>query len=764
MFPLKLLERDHEDHLLGIGDFKDEFRLQRDEPVVETPARPFAGAGPGSDEEDAAKEPKEPKEAGETVPASTPVASVEAALAAESARTDDEKDGDSAAQKQSPIFVSDSEMPEAPTKDPAAVTTNGASNAPVTPAEPTLMGVNCGRRSLRDMLWGSIPESGLGDDEDEPKAPPKGLLNKSYSIKEEDESEHEDGDETHEEGLESSENADESFEFMEDKGRDTEKGDKPKELKEPEATKEPDEKEEAKPNENEKEPEKKASEKEETETVPQKEQKPAEDLTEPVAGDTATKVTLVTFNTSSGSEAAPQKTDDADKEPSASRPDQPSYEDKPETKEEPARDSAPENPSTEMLAEQAAVVMTSTASFNQPAESNHEKPHLTRQEKLPSSGNLVAQAGDDIVVRVGVPLFDAAPDSKPAEAEPTRVDSNEESTASPSSDGAVSAAPLSDEVTHDLHLKLTPILRSLETDEPNNAADDDGERAPKSAPSEDRKGTVPPNTPAVVEDREGLLGADEAEPGTEPVSVPKVVSYYESISPRGSPAPSRPRDAETSAVPKVIKFAVPMEPEKIYLSGQEPEEMEDTPIPCAAEPAPEPAALRQQTEVLIPVRATPDDLDPLSALAASETATQQPSAPEEKSDGPVTPSTTPEDAATDPAQNTAPAEADGDQQKVAPPVYKPELFEPEPKRPLILTSEMVDEDAPPYEPGVHDARTLPLGRKTAVVTEQPPPFGDDDRSDPRDPFLPDHPRPGAAFKDDGWLTTCFDLCCCCWAP
>ena len=757
----------------GTTRIKHTIRLSDTEPVVETPARPFAGAGPGEEEdvkEGEKKEVKETEETEETVPAPVVSAVAEAAPAAEAAKTDDEKDSGSEAQKQSPDLISDVQMPDAPAKEPAAA----ASEEPAvteTPVDHTLMGVNCGRRSLRDMLWGSIPESGFGEDEDEPKAPPKGLLNKSYSIKEEDESEDDGDDGTHEEAVGSSENADESFEFVEGKGKDAEKGKESEEQqKESEPVKEPENKEEDKMKENDKEPEKEASEKEEgsAKAEPEKEESPKEVSTEPVQDDSTTKVPTVSFNTFLTSESAPQQTDDTDKKPS----DQPSSEDKPETKEEPSQESAPESPSTELLAEQAAAVMATTASLDQPTEPQQDKPHLVRQEKLPSSGNLVAQT-DDIVVRVGVPVVDAAPQSKPAEAAPAPVDSNEESTASPSSEDAAPAAPLSDEVTHDLHLKLTPILRSLETDEPKSAAADDGERAPKAAPSEDRKGTVPPNTPAVIEDRDCLPSVDDPEAEEEPVSVPKVVSYYESISPRASPAPSRPRDSETSAVPKVIKFAVPMEPEKIDLGGQEPEEMEDIPIPRPAEqPAhvelsPEPAALQPQTQVLIPVQAVPEGLDPLSALVVTETSTQPPSAPEEKSDDPATPSTTPEkettpDPAQDAAQNTAPTETD--QPKPAPPVYNPELFEPEPKRPLILTSEMVDEDAPPYEPGVHDARTLPMARKTAVVTEQPPPFGDDDRTDPRDPFLPDKPRPGAGLKDDGFLTTCFDLCCCCWAP
>ncbi|KAF0291871.1 hypothetical protein FJT64_010079 [Amphibalanus amphitrite] len=744
----------------GTTRIKHTIRLSEPEPqpIVETPARPFAGAGPGPDEQDTPNGQPE----GETVPAPETAAVVETAPAAQSETS--ETDGAPAA-------------PQQTSAEPTPAQEAEKAPAPVTPVENTLMGVNCGRRSLREMLWGSIPESGFGEDEDEPKAPPKGLLNKSYSIKEEDESEHEDDEVAHEEPLESSENADASFEFVEDKAKDSEAEKQPESSKE--SPKDDGTANEKPKNEN-------VSEKEEDKKEPETSQ-------DSTAGGTPEKIQS-----------------DQVQESAAGKSDEPSSADVSEAK-EPESESDP--PTAEKLAEQAAALMATTVSLDEapaPAEPHHEKRHLTRQHELPSSGNPATEDGDEVVVRVGVPVVDAAPagdctgkSNSPAgdagEKSAAPAGDSSEKSAAPAGDSseksaAPAAAPRPDEVTSDLHLKLTPILRSLETDEPKGAGPDgDGERPAKPAPGEDRKGTVPPNTPAVAEEREGLPGADEAEIGQEPVSVPKVVSYYESISPRASPAPTRPRDAATSTVPKVIKFAEPSEPEKVYLDGQEPEDAEDSATPrsgnteetasprsenteetvsprseareetatprsseeplARVELAPEPAA-QQPTQVLVAVRGTPDDLDPLSALAAER------SAPPEE---PATPSTTPEKE-TEPEPAPEGGQTGGEQPKPEPPVYRPELFEPEPKRPLIITSERVDEDAPPYEPGVHDARTLPLGRKTAVVTEQPPPFGEDDRSDPRDPFLPDQPRPGASIKDDGWLSTCFDLCCCCWAP
>lgn len=590
-------------------------------------------------------------------------------------------------------------LPEAPPAEPEKSKNEG---------RPLIMGLNNrSKGSLRAMLWGSIPE---GDDvttyspqkeeeEEDPKSEPKSLLHPHHSIMEENESEHEEDEAP--EGLDASENANESFEF---------EGKAPK-----------------------------SDDKDSLKDV-------AAAVAE--AADTAGKVTVLAFDIPRPPENSMYKDSSGAEKPAVQ----------------------------ENLKTEPAAAPDRDVSGN-PEENN--KPTLARQGHVPSATDLLKGAPGLIVASVSIPTHDEAPaDRKPAES-PSDESSGlgrESDTTSPvssaGSDGQ-EAAPTEDphhsETNHELHLKLTPILKSLESKPPASAAETTREE-PRRAPSEDRKGTVPPNTPAVTEDRDPALTGEAQEP--EVVSVPKVVSYYESITPSKQPwsnedAPPRVRRPESTElekpqveskptqtsdpdkyiVPKIVNFAVPMQPQKVYLSSQEPEEMENTPIPPpqqtpAKPPQQEPVveavykpevAHHIQTVHMIPVQTSP----------APEPPAQQPE--------PV-----PEAPKPDQTQK-------GDKPKAR--EYDPALFEHEPKRPLLLTSEAT-ESAPPYEAGVHDSRTLPMDRKDLppVVTEQPPPFRDEDRADPRDPFLPDNPRPGIGRKDDGWIGTCLDCCCCCWAP
>jgi len=266
--------------------------------------------------------------------------------------------------------------------------------------------------------------------------------------------------------------------------------------------------------------------------------------------------------------------------------------------------------------------------------------------------------------------------------------------------------------------------------------------------------------------------------------------------PQREPASPSPERVNT-VTPKVVNFAVPMQPQKVYISSQEPDEMESTPIPqreCLPPPPPRPEPARV---VLVAVTA-----DPLSAPPPPPADTplkpesEQEREPEQKPESETVEVKTEVTSETEqkpeqkPQPETAELKAEQTEREPkpepdegkpsAPRTYDPALFEHEPKRPLVLTTEVTEVPPPaaaegadgalPYDP-VHDARTLPRGDATpvteaTVVTEQPPAFSEpfDEHSDPKDPFLPQDPRPGVVSKKEGMVATCLDLLCCCWAP